>query len=48
MPQPEPDVAFGIHPDLGVVAAVADDSAYLLVHPAIRTCGKASQVAAGR
>ncbi|MYQ48721.1 hypothetical protein GTW40_27430 [Streptomyces sp. SID4985] len=30
MLQHEPDVAFGLHPDLGVIAAVADDNQYLL------------------
>ncbi|MFE4632271.1 hypothetical protein ACFRJ1_02675 [Streptomyces sp. NPDC056773] len=29
MTEHEPDVAFGIHPDLGIVAAVADDNQYL-------------------
>ncbi|GAA2442695.1 hypothetical protein GCM10010433_49890 [Streptomyces pulveraceus] len=29
MTQHEPDVAFGLHPELGVVAAVADDNQYL-------------------
>lgn len=30
MPQREPDVAFGLHPDLGVVAAIVDDNDYLM------------------
>ncbi|MFF3257846.1 hypothetical protein ACFYWO_01570 [Streptomyces sp. NPDC002932] len=30
MLQYEPDVAFGLHPDHGVIAAVADDNQYLL------------------
>lgn len=29
MPQREPDMAFGLHPDLGVVATVPDDNQYL-------------------
>lgn len=36
MPQHEPDVAFGLHPDLGIIAAVSDDNQYLPAVPAER------------